>query len=177
VAFLRQWPFFYDVIRDNKHWYSDEKVACAFPPVGPAGKENSTYAAAWGYGIPKYTQNVDAAKELIRFLVDKENAAKLINYSTWFLTARHSVLNVSEDIGTSKFLKMYLDAGIITPRPYHPKYSEALSIIEDYASAFLTKQMSLKDAVNLSKEKMEILTESINDNVLDSIKDQGIGGS
>jgi len=157
VAFLRQWPFFYDVTRQNKSWYSDEKVVCSVPPIGPAGKENSTYAAAWGYGIPKYANDVDAAKELIRFFVDKENAAKLTEFSTWFLTARHSVLNNIQERGTIKFLKLYLDEGIIRPRSFHPKYSEALTVIEDFSSAFLTKQISLKQAVQLSKQKLEQL--------------------
>ncbi len=55
VAFMRQWPTFYDVCRSplNSYWFKEEKDSVALPPVGPGGKANSTYTASWGFGLVK----------------------------------------------------------------------------------------------------------------------------
>jgi ABC-type glycerol-3-phosphate transport system substrate-binding protein len=155
VAFMRQWSFFYDVAQQNKKWFSDEKVQCALPPKGPGGKSKRTYAAGWGYGIPKTAKNLQAAKELIKFLIEKENVRKMVNYSTWFLNARHSVLSEAGQKGVAKFLKMYTDADAITTRPYHPKFMEALAVIENAVSAFLSDQIKLTQTMNLIKEQLQ----------------------
>lgn len=64
VAFMRQWPFFYDVARAKTDWFAEEKAVVMMPPVGPGGKENSTYAAGWGYGILKSAPNREGAQKL-----------------------------------------------------------------------------------------------------------------
>ncbi len=155
VAFMRQWPFFFDVARQNEKWFSEEKVRCTLPPLGPSGKANSTYAAGWGYGIPKTAKNVDAAKELIRFFVEKENARKMVNYSTWFLNARYSVLAEAGDKGTAKYLKMYTDADAIATRPYRHKFMEAVAVIENAASAFFSDQIKFNQAMHLIKKQLQ----------------------
>ena len=38
VAFMRQWPFIYDVARKEAAWYSEDKLTCILPPVGPGGR-------------------------------------------------------------------------------------------------------------------------------------------
>lgn len=157
VAFMRQWPFFYDVARQYSSWYAPDKVACALPPVGPGGKSVSTYAAGWGYGIPKTAPNAAGAKELIRFLIASENAAKFVSYSSWFLNARHSVLEAAEDKKLARFLKMYMNAGVIATRPFHEKYTEAVTILENIVSAFLTRQLSRDEAVRKAREQMRKL--------------------
>jgi len=154
VAFMRQWPFFYDVTMQNKSWFSKEKVVCGFPPIGPAGEKNSTYAASWGLGIPKTAQNIEGAKKLLEFLIRKDIAPKLVDYSTWFLSARKSVLEKAGKSGSGKLLKMYIDADVIATRPYHLKYAEAVSIVEDVSSAFLSNQINLSTALKRAKEKL-----------------------
>ncbi|MCG8701881.1 MAG: extracellular solute-binding protein, partial [Bacteroidales bacterium] len=117
VAFMRQWPFFYDVaLKEYPQWYTPDKIACHLPPVGPGGKAVSTYAAGWGYSIPKTAPNVEAAKELVKFLIANENVTQMIPYSTWFLNARHSILKAAGNEGLAKYLKMYMDAGVIANR-------------------------------------------------------------
>lgn len=160
VAFMRQWPFLYDVARKETAWYSEDKLTCILPPVGPGGKAMSTYAAGWGFGIPKTSKNIDAAKELIRFMIAKENVVKMIAYSTWFLNARHSVLRAAGNEGFAKFLKMYTEAGVISTRPHHPKYGEAVSILEDAGSAFLSNQITLDEAMSRAKTKMQRIAEA-----------------
>jgi ABC-type glycerol-3-phosphate transport system substrate-binding protein len=161
VAFMRQWPFVYDVVRsdDNKAWFTTEdKLAVALPPVGPGGKGNSTYAAAWGFGIPKTAPELDAAKEALNFLVSPEVAAEAARTSFWYVNARKSVLDaVGDKGGLVDLMKMYTDAGVIGVRPHHPRFVEALTILEDTASAFLTDQVSLDDSLKQAKDQLDKL--------------------
>jgi len=158
VAFMRQWPFFYDVTRQHKQWYSEDKVTCGLPPVGTAGKASSTYACGWGWGIPKTAPKYNEACELLKFLISVENGPKLVKYGTWFLNARDSVLDAAGEKGLAKYLKMYLDAGVVTTRPYHSRrYVEAVAKIENVASAYLTNQISLDKAMMTARKKMDLL--------------------
>lgn len=157
VAFMRQWPFFGDVVRsdDNKAWFNEDKVAVALPPAGPGGPSGSTYAAGWGFGIIKTSPNVEEAKELLKFLVSKETAVEAVKVGFWFLNARKSVLAAApQDSWLVKQLKMYTDAGVIGVRPHHPRFVEALTILEDTASAFLTDQVSLDDSLKQAKDQL-----------------------
>lgn len=163
VAFMRQWPFFGDVARskDNEKWFSEDKVVVALPPVGPGGKAGSTYPAGWGWGIIKTSPNLAEAKEALKFLVSNEFAAeamKLTPPAFWFLSARKSVLAAApQDNWLVKQMKMYTDAGVIGVRPFHPRFVEALTILEDTASAYLTKQASLDDSMKQAKDQLAAL--------------------
>jgi multiple sugar transport system substrate-binding protein len=156
VAFMRQWPFFYDVARseDNKAWFAEDKVQIALPPAGPGGKNNLTYAAGWGFGIVKSSPNLDAAKELFKFLIDKETAVAAVKTSYWFLNARKSVLEAAGGKGVAAPLKMYSDANAVGQRPFHPRFVEALTIIEDTAASFLTNQTSLDDSLKQAQDQL-----------------------
>jgi ABC-type glycerol-3-phosphate transport system substrate-binding protein len=127
------------------------------PPAGPGGPEVSSYAAGWGFGIPRTASNVDAAKELVSFLVSKENAGPMAQIDTWYLSARNSVLEVAGDDGIAPYLKMYSDAGVIGTRPFHEKFVEAVAAVEDAASSYLSDQISLDDAVEQTKSRLASL--------------------
>jgi multiple sugar transport system substrate-binding protein len=160
VAFMRQWPFFADVARseDNKEWFSEDKVAVALPPYRPGGPGNSTYAAAWGFGIIKNSPNLEAAQELLQFLISNEIAAEAAKTSFWFLSARKSVLAVVDpDNYLVKMLKMYSGAGVIGVRPHHPKFVEALNVLEDTAAAFLTNQIDIDESLQQAKDRLASL--------------------
>jgi hypothetical protein len=53
---------------------------------------------------------------------------------------------------------MYTDAGVIGVRPFHPRFIEALTILEDTASAYLTQQMSLDESMKQAKDQLATLT-------------------
>lgn len=164
VAFMRQWPFFGDVVRstDNAKWFTPDKAVVALPPAGPGGAGGSTYAAAWGWGLVKTSPNLDAAKDALKFLVSQDwavAAMKLPTPAFWFLSARKSVLAAApQDNWLVKQLQMYTDAGVIGVRPFHPRFVEALTVLEDTASAYLTKQSSLDDAMKQAKDRLAQLT-------------------
>jgi ABC-type glycerol-3-phosphate transport system substrate-binding protein len=159
VAFMRQWPFFYDVARnpDNEAWFSEDKVQIALPPAGPGGPENLTYAAGWGFGVVKSSPVVEEASELFKFLIDKETAVEAVKTSYWFLSARESVLEAAGGQGVAGPLEMYSNAGAIALRPFHPQFVEALTIIEDTASAYLTDQITLEESLARAEEQLATL--------------------
>jgi ABC-type glycerol-3-phosphate transport system substrate-binding protein len=160
VAFMRQWPYFGDIARskDNAKWFSDDKIAVALPPVGPGGKGGSTYTAAWGFGIVKTSPNLDAAKQVMKYLVSNDVAVQGMKSGFWFLNARKSVLAAADpNHWLVQQMKMYTDAGVIGVRPFHPQFVEALTILEDTASAYLTKQINLDDALKQAKDQLAAL--------------------
>jgi ABC-type glycerol-3-phosphate transport system substrate-binding protein len=157
IVFMRQWPYFYDVARAATDWYADGKAEIALPPVGPAGVGGSTYAAGWGWGILNASKNQDAAKELVRFLIATENVSEMAKIDTWYLSARTSVLEAVGDQGIAPFLKMYSDAGAIATRPFHAKFLEGVGVVEDAASAYLSDQISLDEAVEQTGTRMSEL--------------------
>lgn len=157
VAFMRQWPFFGDVARgdENKAWFNEDKVAIELPPVGPGGKAGSTYPAGWGFGIIKTSPNLAEAKELLTFLVSKEVAVEAMKVGFWFLNARKSVLaEAPQDNWLVQAMKKYTDAGVIGVRPFHPRFVEALTVLEDTAAAYLTKQTTIDEALEQAKDRL-----------------------
>ena len=140
VAYMRQWPYVHDVVRANTEWFAEDKLVLALPPVGPGGKGNSTYGAGWGWGIPLYTQHMDEAAELLSFLVAPENAAAMAATGNgWYLSTRNSVLEVvGENEGLPAALKLYTNEGVIGGRPFHENFVEALQILQETASSYLT---------------------------------------
>lgn len=157
VAYHRQWPFFYDVARAKEDWFSEDKAAICLPPVGPGGKAMSTYAAGWGYGILKSAPNSEGAKTLLKLLVDKKNAGQMALIDTWYLINRKSVMETVGDKGMAKYLKMYSDAGVLAVRPFHEKYGEATVKLDEAAIAYLTKQISLDEAMKQAQDTMAAL--------------------
>ena len=90
VIMMRQWPYFWDVGRSDPEWFEEDKMAIALPLEGPGGR--ATYAAAWGWSIPKTSTKIDAAKTFIEFMTSIENAPKLAQMSVWWLSPRKSIL-------------------------------------------------------------------------------------
>lgn len=154
VAFMRQWPFFNDVARsaDNEAWFSEDKIMVALPPEGPGGPNKLTYAAGWGFGIVKSSPKQEEAAALFQHLIAPETAVEAVKTSFWFLSARKSVLAAAGDKFPANALKMYSDADALGIRPFHPRFVEALTIIEDTASSYLTDQSTLEDSVAQAKK-------------------------
>ncbi len=160
VAFMRQWPYFGGLARgdDNKDWFTPDKVAVALPPVGPGGKAGSTYTAAWGFGIIKTAPNMDAAKTFYTWLFSNDTAVQAEKQGEWFLNARKSVLAAADTTDWQvQQLQMYTDAGVIGVRPFHPRFVEALTILENEASAYLSDQIDLDTAISQTKDQLGAL--------------------
>jgi ABC-type glycerol-3-phosphate transport system substrate-binding protein len=153
LAFIRQWPIFYDFAHsaENSWWLTEDKLAVALPPVGPGGKENSTFAACWGFGLVKTAPNLEAAKEVFKFLVSLEVAVEMARTNVWYVSARKSVLKAMDGQGIAKAMKMYMDAGIVNVRPHHPKFFEAITVLEDAATPFLANQITMDESLKRAR--------------------------
>jgi hypothetical protein len=76
----------------------------------------------------------------------------------WFLNPRKSVLAAApQDSWIVKAMKFYTDAGVIGVRPFHPQFVEALTILEDGASSYLTKQIGIDAAMKQIKDQLTAL--------------------
>src|SRR5690554_873279 len=134
IAMMRQWPFFYDVSRAKEGWFEEDKVVVTLPPAGPAGR--ISYATGWGWSIPKSAPNKEAAKEFVKWITSTELAPKLAELDVWYQNTRYSVMDAVGDQGVAKYMKMYSEAGVLGTRPFHPKFMEATTVLEDLASMY-----------------------------------------
>lgn len=154
VAMMRQWPYFWSVARDNKDWYKEGRADITLVPAGPAGPK--TWWGGWGFSVPKFAPNQDEAKDLIAWVTNNQNAPILAKGQSWFVMPRKSILDVMKD-GLPVYMKLYSDNNALVPRPYHPKQSEAETVVDDVGQLFLTKQMSLADAMKTGQERIAAL--------------------
>ncbi len=157
VMFMRQWPFFQSVAEGNAAWYSPDKVAIALPPAGPMG--GGSWWGGWGFTIPKLAPNMDGAKALIAYLTSNEVAPQLAAGQSWFVMPRTSILNAMAGTGNPivDAMGMYADAGVIRPRPFHPRAAEAQIAVEDAISLYITKQATLQEALQTGKDLLAAL--------------------
>jgi ABC-type glycerol-3-phosphate transport system substrate-binding protein len=157
VAFMRQWPFFQSVAEGDKNWFKPEKMAIELPPAGKAGSK--AWWGGWGFSIPKFAPNMDGAKELIKYLTSVEIIPKLAEGQSWFIMPRTSILKAFEgkDNPIVNAMGQYAAAGVPAPRPFHPRVAEAQTVVDDAASQFLTKQLSLAEALKYGKDQIAAL--------------------
>ncbi len=154
VAMMRQWPYFYSVVRDNKEWYQEGRAEITLPPAGPAGPKS--WWGGWGWSLPTNAPNLDAAKDLIAWITNNQNAPILAQGQSWFVMPRPSILAVMTE-GLPVYMGMYSDAGALVPRPYNPKQSDAEVVVDDVAQLYLTKQISLSEAMKTGQERLAAL--------------------
>ena len=154
VAIMRQWPYFWSVVRDNKAWYKEGRAEIILPPAGPGGAKS--WWGGWGFSLPKFAPNMDAAKDLIAWITNNKNAPVLANGQSWFVMPRKSILDVMKE-GLPVYMKLYSDNNALVPRPYHPKQNDAEVTVDDVAQLYLTKQISLADAMKQGKDRIAAL--------------------
>lgn len=155
VAMMRQWPYFWSVARENKAWYKEGKADIALPPAGPAGSKS--WWGGWGFSVPKFAPNKEEALDLIRWITSNENAPILAKGQSWFLMPRKSIMAIMGKEGLAVYMNQYAEAGVPAPRPFHPKIAEAQAVVDDVGSLYLTKQISLADAMKMGKERIAAL--------------------
>lgn len=155
VAFMRQWPFFWDVARGNKGWYQEGKAEIALPPAGKAGSKS--WWGGWGFSVPKAAPNKPEALDLLVHITSPENAPILAKGHSWFVMPRKSIMAVMGDEGLAVHMQKYVEAGVPSARPFHPKVAEAQSVVDDVASLYLTNQISLAEAIRQGKERIKAL--------------------
>ncbi|MCO5222626.1 MAG: extracellular solute-binding protein [Thermomicrobiales bacterium] len=155
---MRQWSFFYDVARDNTEWFAEEKASIVLPPGAPDG-QRATWAGAWGWMIPKFSENKEAALEFIKYISAPDLAGPLAEAMSDYIIPRTSVFDYLGDEGLVRYHKEYAEAGVITPRPFHPRVSEAQAIVDTYFNGYLLDQYSIDDVISNGQAEIAALDE------------------
>ncbi|QSB17245.1 extracellular solute-binding protein [Natronosporangium hydrolyticum] len=153
---MRQWTFFDGVAADNTDWYAEEKVLITPPPAGPGGA--LTWAGGWGYAIPTASTKKEQAKQFVRFMSGNEVAVRLAEASSFFISARTSVLDALGDSGIVAAMREYSEGGHVAPRPFHPQAARAETIIDDIGQAYLAGQMDLDEAMSEGAARIDDLS-------------------
>lgn len=152
---MREWTFFDGVARENTAWYDESKVAVVQPPAGPAGAK--TWAGGWGYAVPKASKNQEAALKFVEWMSSNDVAVRLAEASSFFITARESVLGKLGQDGIYSHMKAYSENDWVAPRPYHVKAAQAETVIDDIAQSFLTGQITIDQAMEDGQRRMKDL--------------------
>jgi ABC-type glycerol-3-phosphate transport system substrate-binding protein len=108
--------------------------------------------------VPKFAPNKAEALDLIAFITNNENAPILAKGQSWFVMPRKSIMAVMGNEGLAVHMQKYAEANVPAPRPFHPKVAEAQSIVDDMAALYLTKQISLSEAMKQGKERIAALS-------------------
>lgn len=152
LATMRQWPFFEGVAQSNTAWYSPEKAVIVDPPKGPSAAK--TWAGGWGMAIPKASKNKEAAAKFVEYMNSPEVAVQLAEATSFFGSARQSVLDAMGDEGIIASLKHYAESDLISPRPFHPQAAKAESIIDDIGQTYLIGQIDIDEAMDRIKKQI-----------------------
>jgi multiple sugar transport system substrate-binding protein len=155
LATMREWNFFYDVGRAEKKWFKPDKMRIVLPPAGPAGR--GTWAGAWGWAIPKFTDKTDQAKRFVEYMTSSELAPKLAKANSAKVEPRTSILDAMGDEGLAKAMSDYSKSGVTKPRPFHPNPGQAQSVVDTVVSAYLSGQMDLDQAMSEGKSRIKAL--------------------
>ena len=131
------------------------------PAAGRTGRQGGFHLPGW-LGL-RHRQDVPQSRTKPRSCssssIAKDTAVTAMKIGFWFLNARKSVLAAApQDNWLVKQLKMYTDAGVIGVRPFHPRFVEALTMLEDTAAAYLTKQISLEESMDQAKDQLAKLS-------------------
>jgi ABC-type glycerol-3-phosphate transport system substrate-binding protein len=155
VAMMRQWPYFWGVLTGNTAWWKDGKAAIALPPAGPAGSK--TWYGGWGWGLPAKAPNMPEAQSLIAWVSNNQNAPILAKGQSWFIMPRKSILDAMPDDQFVKWMNSYIEANILTKRPYNVRQADCETAVDDVGQLYLTKQMSLADAMKTGQQRIAAL--------------------
>ncbi len=152
---MRQWSFFYDVARANTEWFAEDKAVIELPPAGPARR--GTWAGAWGWTVPAFTEVPDQAKEFVRYISAPEQAVTLADTLTNFITPRASVVSALSDNPFVALQGMYSDADVVANRPFHPRVSEAQAVVDTVFNGYLAGQYDIDEAIETGMSDIEAL--------------------
>lgn len=152
---MRQWSFFYDVSRANTDWFAEDKAVIELPPAGPARR--GTWAGAWGWAVPAFTEVPDQAKEFVKYITAPEQAVTLADALSNFITPRTSVVTALADKPFVAIQKMYSEGDVVTNRPFHPRVSEAQAVVDTSFSGYLAGQFDIDEAMETGKSDIAAL--------------------
>lgn len=161
VAMVKNWPYMYAMCKDPGQSTVSDKFAVA---VQPAGKNQSTAAWTWGFGISSGSKNQEAAWEFVKWSTSSEKLAKLGIANSNPVPRNSSLEIVRADTSLSEFDIASIEvmsealnyASNATENPKFPSIQTELSYtLSDIMSKQTTVEEGLKDAEQRIKEIIE----------------------
>ena len=151
----------YAMAKDPEQSVVSDKFAVA---VQPAGKEQSTAAWTWGFGISNSSQNKEAAWEFIKWATSSEQLAALGIANTNPVPRNSSLEIVKQDASLTEFDKESIQvmsealnyASNATENPNFPTIQNELSYtLSNIMSQQTGVEEGLKEAEKAIKEAIE----------------------
>lgn len=160
VAMVKNWPYMYAMAKDPSQSKVSENFAVA---IQPAGKEQSTAAWTWGFGISSSSKNKDAAWKFIQWATSSEMLANLGIANSNPVPRTSSLEIVNKDDSLTDFDKESIQimsdalnyAHNATENPNFPTVQNELSYT---LSNIMSKQVSVEDGL---KEAEQTIKEAI----------------
>lgn len=156
VAMVKNWPYMYALCKDPEQSLVSDKFALA---VQPAGKNQSTAAWTWGFGISTGSKSPDAAWEFIKWATSSEKLAKLGIANSNPVPRNSSLEIVKADTSLSEFditsIEVMSDAlnyaSNATENPNFPSIQTELSYT---LSDIISRQTTVEDGLKAAEDRM-----------------------
>ncbi len=157
VAMVKNWPYMYAMCKDPGQSTVSDKFAVA---IQPAGKEQSSAAWTWGFGISSSSKNQDAAWEFVKWATSSEKLAQLGIANSNPVPRNSSLEIVKADTSLSEFdiecIEVMCDAlnyaSNATENPNFPSVQTELSYT---LSDIMSRQVSIEDGLAQAEEKIK----------------------
>jgi multiple sugar transport system substrate-binding protein len=133
-VFLRNWLYVWGLL-DVANGISRDQVGLALMPH-VQGEESAAVLGGWGFAISRFTDNPDAAWQLVEFLTQPASLAKVRD--------RLGRVPARRSLAPPEFAPILLNA---RPRPAIPQYAQASDILQRWLSAALTRRTTAAEAL------------------------------
>lgn len=157
VAMVKNWPYMYAMCKDPSQSTVSDRFAVA---VQPAGKNQSTAAWTWGFGISSSSKNQEAAWEFVKWATSSEKLAGLGIANSNPVPRTSSLEIVKNDTSLSEFDIQSIQvmsealnyASNATENPNFPSIQTELSYT---LSAIMSKQTTVEDGLKAAEERIQ----------------------
>lgn len=149
-----QWGYLAGVSADAGKWENGLEIADM-----PTFTTNNTIGSGWLMAINKNSKKIDAAKEVLKVWASKEGAMYNLNWDGSCHTEVLATAEAKEVAEQGTALEEYMAAGVVQPRPMPVTANELLEVVENYAGAYLTKEITLDECVEKATKDIQALIE------------------
>lgn len=156
-AMANHWPYLWGMLAGTEL----EDVVGYAPQAAPEGGESRTTFNRWGFGIPKMSENKEAAWDLIQYLTSAE--AGIVEYSAqldWPMRESVYASPEAQDIPERhrEFSEFVFELTEANSEPVMlPRGGETSQILGEYIDQAMAGAMSPEDALNAAAEQISAL--------------------
>ncbi len=156
LAFMRQWPYMYNLANGDEGTKVKGKFAVA--PLPGLDGPGSSSLGGHNLGISTYSKHKQSALEFIKFYTSEANQKLILNLAS----LAPSIASIYEDKSLQKkypYLTTLRDSiNNAVPRPKVVRYGDASTAIQDAAYGALKGDMSTTDALAQMQKQLEEIT-------------------